>query len=173
MDITTRKVLVLNSSYEPINVCAVKRAIVMILKGTAVCEEKSEFIVRSPSTVIPAPEVIRLRFHLPFPMWKRSFSRKNIYIRDNYTCQYCGNRFHPSELTIDHIKPRSRGGKSTWENMVTCCKECNNKKKDLLPQEAKMKLIRKPRSLGYYLHLIGVRHQGELREQWKKYLFYY
>src|SRR5215207_5274540 len=104
------RVLVLNASFEPINVCSMRRAIVLILKGAARVEEGSDRVLHSPSTAVPAPSVIRLVEYVHIPFERKSLSRKNVLLRDHNTCQYCGRVFAPQDLTLDHIIPRSRGG---------------------------------------------------------------
>ena len=124
-------VLVLNSSYEPINFTSWKRAVVLLLK------EKAQFL---------SGRVIRLLNYVKLPLSKImniTPSRSMIYKRDNNTCQYCGSK---SKLTIDHVLPRSKGGKDTWENLVVACSSCNTKKSDKLLEQTGMKLVRKPRA---------------------------
>src|SRR5215217_4492560 len=121
-------VLVLNSSYEPINVCSMRRAVILILKGVARVEEPSAHVLHSPSAQMQAPSVIRLLEYIHIPYERKSLSRKNILLRDHNTCQYCVRVSSPHDLTLDHVVPRSRGGSSGWENLVACCRPCNNRK---------------------------------------------
>ena len=124
-------ILVLNSSYEPINFTNWKRALVLLLK------EKAQVL---------SSRVIRLLNYVKLPLSKImniTPSRSMIYKRDNNTCQYCGSK---SKLTIDHVLPRSKGGKDTWENLVVACSSCNTKKSDKLLEQTGMKLVRKPRA---------------------------
>src|SRR5436309_14279871 len=123
-----RPVLVLNSSYEPINVCAARRALVLVLKGVAAAEEHGAAQVHSARHSITVPSVIRLLEYRRIPHQTRALSRKNLLIRDRNTCQYCEVVLTAAELTLDHVVPRSRGGLSTWENLVACCRECNRRK---------------------------------------------
>ena len=113
--------LVLNASYEPINVCAARRALVLVLKGVASAEE----ITRTPcirrAARVRLPSVIRLLEYRRIPHQTRALSRKNILMRDRYTCQYCHRTLPSAELTLDHVIPRSRAGESAWENLVACC----------------------------------------------------
>ncbi len=164
-------VLVLNSTYEAINICSVRRAIVLVYKGVAVMLEITDKIIHSQTTSIKAPSVIRLVEYINIPHKRVVLSRKNILIRDKYTCQYCGKKFPPSELTIDHIIPKSKGGHTTWDNVVTCCKRCNNKKGDETLREAGMTLVKKPSAPNfvYFLHI--VRYIGSNNETWMKYLY--
>ena len=120
------RVLVLNSTYEPINVCSVRRAIVMVLKGVARTEERTANDLRTTRKTFPAPSVIRLMDYVHIPFERKSLSRKNILLRDHNTCQYCGQIFNPADLTLDHVFPRSRGGPSNWDNLVACCNKREN-----------------------------------------------
>ncbi len=139
----SRQVLVLNSTYEPMNVCTLHRAIVLLLKGKAETVETSASLVRSERTALVAPMVIRLVHYVRIPRTEgRRLSRRAILARDGFRCQYCGNTRH---LTIDHIVPRSRGGASSWENVVTSCAPCNVRKGACLPSEVGMSPSHKPR----------------------------
>lgn len=170
---TLRKpVLVLNASYEPIHVCAVRRALVLLVKGVAHTEEATEGRVHSPSRSLAIPSVIRLLEYRRIPRQMRAISRKNILVRDQYTCQYCNNQFGAGELTLDHVVPRSRGGANTWENLVACCLNCNNRKGDRLPQEAAMRLRRQPKPFSLHTSRSLMRQLGNHQEDWRKYLFF-
>ena len=120
-----RPVLVLNSSFEPINVCAARRALVLVLKGVAATEEHASGHVHSARAAIKVPSVIRLLEYRRIPHQTRALSRKNILMRDRYTCQYCMKTMSSGDLTLDHVMPRSRKGETTWENLVACCHNCN------------------------------------------------
>src|SRR3954463_12447738 len=111
-------VLVLNASYEPINICAARRALVLVLKGVAITEEENGHYLHSARLTMRLPSVIRLLEYRRIPHQTRALSRKNILLRDRNTCQYCGVVLSSAELTLDHVIPRSRGGVSTWENLV-------------------------------------------------------
>ncbi len=167
-----RPVLVLNASYEPVNVCAARRAIVLILKGAATAEELSHGNVRSAFDSFRLPSVIRLLEYRRIPHQSRALSRKNILMRDRYTCQYCQRVLPSSELTLDHVIPRSRAGESAWENLVACCHRCNNKKGNRTPDEAGMKLSRTPRPFSLHTSRHLMRMMGKADDQWRKYLFY-
>ena len=121
-------VLVLNASYEPINICGARRALVLVLKGIARTEEEHGLTLHAQRSRIAMPSVIRLLEYRRIPHQTRALSRKNILLRDRNTCQYCGVSLPPGELTLDHVIPRSRGGNSTWENLVACCHACNRRK---------------------------------------------
>jgi 5-methylcytosine-specific restriction endonuclease McrA len=167
-----KPVLVLNASYEPINICAARRALVLILKGVASAEELAPSQVHSARQVMRVPSVIRLLEYRRIPHQTRALSRKNILMRDRYTCQYCQRMLPSGEMTLDHVIPRSRHGETAWENLVACCHPCNNRKGNRTPDEAGMKLMRLPRpfSLHTSRHLMRLLGRGE--DQWRKYLFF-
>lgn len=167
-----RPVLVLNASYEPINICAARRAIVLVLKGAATAEEHSHLTVRSAIKSVTLPSVIRLLGYRRIPHQTRSLSRKNILMRDRFTCQYCQRTLPSGDLTLDHVVPRSRSGESAWENLVACCHDCNNRKGSRTPEEAGMRLARQPRPFSLHTSRHLMRLLGKSDEQWKKYLFY-
>lgn len=168
MDALSSSVLVLNASYEPINIASAKRALVLVCKGAAVVQEISGRTLKTARVSIPLPAVIRLLTYRAVPKHTRAVSRKSIMIRDSHTCQYCRATLTAAKLTLDHVTPRSRGGKSTWENLVACCYTCNNRKGDKTPGEARMVLARQPKQFG-----IHARHRllSQGSELWSKYLF--
>jgi 5-methylcytosine-specific restriction endonuclease McrA len=137
------RVLVLNATYEPINVCSVKRAVVLLLKDRAELLERGSWELHSESTTMTRPVVIRLVSYVRVPRHvnQRRITRRAVFARDDWTCQYCGAR---SNLTVDHVVPRSKGGGSSWENIVASCAPCNKRKADRLPRQAGMRLRRKP-----------------------------
>lgn len=135
-------VLVLNQNYEPLNVCNEKRALVLVNRGKAEVLEHSRGHIRTPSHSYPRPSVIRLIYLIRRPRPKARLTRREIFLRDNYTCQYCGVR--SKELTLDHVVPRHRGGKHTWENLVSACRTCNHRKGGKSVDEARMTLRRQP-----------------------------
>ncbi|MBO0910594.1 MAG: HNH endonuclease [Acidobacteria bacterium] len=165
-------VLVLNASYEPINVCAARRAIVLVLKGVAMTEEENGHFLHAARLALRVPSVIRLLEYRRIPHQTRALSRKNILLRDRNTCQYCGEVLGSSDLTLDHVVPRSRGGASTWENLVACCHACNRSKGNQLPSEAGMKLLREPHAFNLHTSRHIMRLMGRSDDRWRKYLFY-
>jgi 5-methylcytosine-specific restriction endonuclease McrA len=138
-------VLVLNATYEPINVCTVRRAAVLLLKDKAELVEHASWELRAEHMSIPRPVVIRLVTYVRVPRdtHRRRITRRAVFARDHWTCQYCGSR---TNLTVDHVVPRSRGGGSGWENIVASCAPCNRRKGDKLPDQAGMHLRRQPRA---------------------------
>jgi 5-methylcytosine-specific restriction endonuclease McrA len=130
-------VLVLNATYEPINVCSVRRAAVLLLKSKAEVLEHAAWELRSEHTAMPRPVVIRLVSYVNVPRdtHRRKITRRAVFARDGWACQYCGSR---SNLTVDHVIPRSKGGTSSWDNIVASCAPCNRRKGDHLPDKAGM-----------------------------------
>jgi 5-methylcytosine-specific restriction endonuclease McrA len=118
------------------------------------------------------PSVIRLLEYRRIPHQTRALSRKNILMRDRYTCQYCLRSSPAIELTLDHVVPRSRAGETTWENLVACCHQCNNRKGNRTPDESGMKLVRAPRPFSLHTSRHLMRLLGKSDDQWRKYLFY-
>jgi 5-methylcytosine-specific restriction endonuclease McrA len=167
-----KPVLVLNASYEPINVCAARRALVLVLKGVATAEEHAACHVHSSRQILKLPSVIRLLEYRRIPLQTRALSRKNILMRDRYMCQYCLKAPPAVELTLDHVIPRSRSGETTWENLVACCHSCNNRKGNRTPEEAGMRLAKAPRPFSLHTSRHLMRLLGKSDDQWRKYLFY-
>jgi 5-methylcytosine-specific restriction endonuclease McrA len=138
-----RRVLVLNSTYEPLNVCSARRALVLLLKDKAEVIETSTSAYRSERAVFALPHVIRLHDYVRVPRRTQArLTRRAVFARDLHRCQYCGSS-HP--LTVDHVVPRSKGGGDTWDNVVTSCASCNRKKGDRLPHHVGFRLPRAPR----------------------------
>ena len=135
-------VLVLNDNYQPLNVTNVRRALGMLWLGTAHTVERDSKIFHAENLTIEMPTVVRLNHHVRRPTPVLHISRKSIFARDHYACQYCGE--HNVPLTIDHVVPKERGGGTDWLNLVCCCTECNNKKGNRTPDEASMRLYRRP-----------------------------
>ncbi len=161
-------VLVLNSSFQPLSICQVKRAIVLILEGKAEMIENGMGYISTVARSFPVPSVIRLEYMVKRPRHACKLTRLGIFRRDNYTCQYCGKQ--STELTIDHIVPRHQGGSHSWLNVTSACPRCNHRKAGRTPEEAGMKLFRKPvkpsNSSGFYLphkYVTGA-------SKWHKYL---
>lgn len=164
-------VLVLNASYEPISITSARKAVSLVLKGIACIEAHSGQAIRSARQVWPLPSVIRLAEYRKIPVRANVLCRKNIFMRDRFTCQYCRKKLIGANLTLDHVMPVSRGGKFEWNNLVSCCKPCNNRKGNRTLEEAGLTL---PKRSMYSIHTSRhlVRQAGEDNETWKKYLFY-
>ena len=138
-------VLVLNASYEPLNVTTLRRATVLVFKGKAEVIEELDQELHSATTTFPWPHVIRLVQYVRVPRAvQRKISRRALFARDNWRCVYCGSS--GGRLTLDHVVPRSRGGESIWENVVTSCAPCNHKKGNRTVEEARMELRFPPRA---------------------------
>jgi 5-methylcytosine-specific restriction endonuclease McrA len=165
-----RLVLVLNASYEAINIVPARRAMTLIMKGAALVEKPSAHSIRTARMVIVLPSVIRLVNYRRVPRQNRSVSRKAVMLRDRSTCQYCGRIFQSKELTLDHVVPSSRGGATAWENLVASCKPCNNRKGDRTPVEAGMVLLSKPRQIGIHAKHRLMASESDARV-WDQYLF--
>lgn len=166
----TDKVLVLNNSFEPLHVCNARRAVILLFTGRAERVEDSGRILRSPSVVFIIPAVIRLHRYVKRPATPAiSFNKKNILKRDAYTCQYCG-RNSGERMTIDHVIPRSLGGRTVWENVVSACRDCNLKKGNKRLHEASMTLLRKPSKPASVFYLGIMTHSPNRVTAWSKYL---
>ncbi|MFH1775530.1 MAG: HNH endonuclease [Chloroflexota bacterium] len=162
-------VLVLNQSYEPLNICRVRRAVMLVYGGKAQMLENGSGFIHSAADVFPVPSVIRLGYAVKRrPRCERKLTRFEVFSRDQYTCQYCGRRSR--ELTLDHVIPRYRGGGHIWDNVVSACAACNRRKAGRTPKEAGMKLLcipSRPRShIPFY---IPYRYL-EARNEWQRYL---
>ena len=161
-----RHVLVLNATYEPINVCSLKRAVVLLLKDRAEVLEAGGRAMRAASFTIPQPLVIRLLHYVKVPRGeRRKLSRRVVLARDGYRCQYCGSTRH---LTLDHVIPRSRGGVTSWDNVVTSCAPCNTRKGAKLPHEVDMAPAKTPRAPTLTDFLVA--SPLEVPESWAPYL---
>lgn len=166
----TDKVLVLNNSFEPLHVCTARRAVILLFTGRAERIEDSPRIIRSPSIVFIIPAVIRLHRYVKLPAIPAiAFNKKNILRRDAYTCQYCG-RNSGERMTIDHVIPRSLGGRTVWENVVSACRACNVKKGNKPLHEVRMSLLRKPSRPASIFYLGILSHAPHRVTSWSKYL---
>jgi len=171
--VLTRKVLLLNASYEPLSVVGAAKALTLVFRRVAeVLEIDKGRVLRSPRYVFDVPSVIRLTQYIDVRTRRnRVTNRHRILARDHYRCQYCGRRGTAFDLTLDHILPRSRGGRTVAENLVAACQICNNRKGDRTPEEARMPLLTNPAALFYGLERAELRQAAITRPEWKKYLF--
>ncbi len=159
-------VLVLNQNYQPLNVCNVKRAIVLLSRGKAELMGNGRGQIRSISASIDIPSVIRIQHMVKRPLTKHRLSRRAVFHRDKFTCQYCSNRSRP--LTLDHILPRSQGGLHVWENVVSACVKCNHRKAGLTPIQANMRLSKTPgmpQPDPYYMF-----HHRTILDEWRQFI---
>jgi 5-methylcytosine-specific restriction endonuclease McrA len=161
-------VLVLNQNYEPLNVCRVRRAVVLLQDGRAEMLENGVGFIHTTHLDFPIPSVIRLGYMIKRPRPQRKMTRFEIFQRDNFTCQYCGRK--TSQLTLDHVVPRYRDGEHRWENVVSACIPCNRRKAGRTPSEAGMKLLHIPAPpRGDRFFYIPYRYR-QSQSQWQKYL---
>ena len=166
------QVLLLNITYEPLKIVNWKKAITLLLLGKVEVLEEYGTEIHSVSFTVKLPSVIRLLRLVKRPNAAIKFSRQNIYARDKYHCQYCGKRFSSEDLTYDHVIPKSRGGKTKWTNIVTCCVQCNRRKGGHFPEEVDMELIRtpsRPKWLPALKITIGFK---EIPKSWRDYLYW-
>ncbi len=165
--------LVLNRSWVAVHITSVRRALCMVYQEAAAVvapdtlqthefadwvmldEPPTQRFIKTPSYLVPAPEVIRLNRYDAVPVHEAPFTRKSLYQRDNYTCQYCGRRGGPDKLSIDHVQPRSKGGRTSWENCVLACVRCNARKADRSLKDSGLRLLRPPKRPRWspYMHL--------------------
>ncbi len=162
-----RPVLLLNQNYEPLSLCRLKRALVLIMSRKAEPLEKSDMVIRTVNLSIPVPTVLRLNYYVRVRRREVPLTKRNILRRDNNTCQYCGVR--KPVMTTDHVIPKALGGTDSWENLVCACPECNAKKGNRTPSEAKMPLRRKPKAPHYVTFALN--SIAEIPEAWRQYLF--
>jgi 5-methylcytosine-specific restriction endonuclease McrA len=165
------RTLVLSASYEPMATISWRRAITLLTLGKVEVLECYDRDVRSPSVVIKLPCVVRLLSR--FRRFKRAvrFSKQNVFARDHWRCQYCGERMEICALTLDHVIPRSAGGKTSWENVVTCCRGCNGRKANRTPAQAGMRLLTRPRR-PEWLPMFVINIGRSAPEAWKAYCYF-
>ena len=165
MNETKGKVLVLNASYEPLNICHWKRAVVLIFKG------KAEQVEHNGKVIYPNfrfPSVIRLRKYVKIPYKEIPLTRRNLMYRDHFSCQYCGVK--TTDLTVDHVIPRSKGGTDTWDNVVASCQRCNVKKGNRTSKESGMHTLKTPRAPIGHVHFEATRLATSHFPVWQKYI---
>ncbi|HZT08207.1 MAG TPA: HNH endonuclease [Chloroflexota bacterium] len=161
------QVLVLNQNYEPLNICHPRRALVLVDGGKAEVLEVDGLVLRSPTREWRVPSVIRLNHLIKRPRPRVRLTRREIFLRDQHTCQYCGVR--SKDLTLDHVVPKHRGGRHHWENLVSACRSCNHRKGGKTVEEAKMALRRspfEPKATPQYLF----QHYLDGNETWRKFI---
>lgn len=188
VDVLSSNVLVLNKFYQPVNVTNARRAFGLLYQGLAkaINGEYQTFdlaawsrikakigkdqVVRTINQTFVVPKVIILQVFDKMPQKRIRFSRQNIYLRDNLTCQYCGATKQKSELNLDHVIPKSKGGPPTWENIVCSCIKCNLRKGGRTPAEAKMKLLKQPKAPSWNPFLAAASRLPMYYEAWKPFL---
>jgi len=171
---TTRRVLLLNASYEALRTISTPRAVRLVLKGAVdVVEVDGDRVLRTSSMAYAAPSVVRLRSYVDDHGYRRrsACQRRRIIARDGHRCGYCNKKGTDFELTVDHIVPESRGGQYVPENLVAACFSCNQRKGSRTPDEARMPLLRNPSAMSYGIDMQILRHEGRGRPEWHVYLF--
>lgn len=160
-------VLVLNQDYQPISICSVQRSVKLVfLQKAELLHDDPEKVIRTTDDEYSYPSVIRLRRYIRLPYAKIVLSRRNIMKRDRNVCQYCGTK---SDLTLDHVMPKSRGGRDSWENLVTACNTCNVRKGNRTPEEAGMPLKiapYRPIHITFFQNMMN-----GVQDHWKPYLY--
>jgi 5-methylcytosine-specific restriction endonuclease McrA len=168
MSILNKNVLVLNQNYEPMSICSARRAFLLMYLGKAeMIETQNGMKIRSVLQSYALPSIVRLGRYIKAPRKSVVLTRKNVLIRDNHTCCYCGSTKGP--MTVDHVIPKNQNGADSWENLVCACDKCNNKKGDRTPKAAGLKLMRKPTRPNHITYI--QRFIGNVDERWKPYLF--
>ena len=165
--------LILNADYTFLGICDWRDAVCFVYSNKVVVEESYDHLIHSPTTTMRIPAVIRLRkfVRVVYDRLSRvSYNKRNVHLRDKYICQYCAVKCKESETTIDHIIPASKGGQETWENTVTCCKSCNNRKQDKTLAQSGLKLLRIPAKPKGFKEIMRIKI-GELHALWLKYLY--
>lgn len=168
VSVVTQQVLLLNASYEPLRLIAIRRAVILLLQNKAEVVEAQERQLNAAARAFVAPLVIRLARYVYVPQpTSRACSRRGVLVRDQDTCQYCGAQPGRQALTLDHVVPRVHGGRTVWENVVAACASCNHRKGGRTPEQAGMKLLRAPHQPRY--HGFSLRADLEHHEIWRKY----
>jgi 5-methylcytosine-specific restriction endonuclease McrA len=165
---TTRDVLVLNQNFEPLTVCRTRRALILLyMRRAELLESYEGRFMRSVRTSMPMPSVLRLNHYVRVVRKETPLSKRNVLRRDSHRCQYCGRT--ETNLTTDHVIPRTLGGPDSWENLVCACAECNSRKGGKPLHQCGMKLLRKPKKPSYFTFVISA--MGEVPAYWRKYMF--
>jgi 5-methylcytosine-specific restriction endonuclease McrA len=162
--------LLLNFTYEPLGVVDVARAVRLLFARKVEVVHAGAGKIRSVTAAFPLPSIVRLLYYVARRRKKVALTKKNVLLRDDYVCGYCATR-GGSTMTVDHVVPRSRGGRSAWENLVACCAGCNARKRDRTPDEARMPLRRVPREPRFIPWIVVRRHTAP--DEWGKYLALY
>src|SRR5258706_8510057 len=166
--------LVLNATYEPLRIVSWQKAMTLLFQGKVEVIAVYDREIRGVTVRVKLPSVLRLLRHVRMkrPFSDIPFSRANVYARDEHRCQYCSRHFPPALLTFDHVVPVASGGHKGWDNIVTCCISCNRKKGDRRPEEAGLRLLRRPRRPATLPHLTLSLGLHRAPESWRDYLFW-
>ena len=168
MNVMRKPVLQLNASYEALRIIPAMRALKLVTTGKAAVELATNRMIYPG---IHLPSVIRLLKYKHVPMRMQMTTRRNILMRDGHRCQYCGQKFHGSELTLDHVIPRAQGGKNTWENLVACSRKDNHRKADRTPEQAGMPLLRRALPANVHTSRFILRSMALEVNEWGRYLY--
>lgn len=161
-----RKALVLNQDYSPFTICSATKAFLLLyLKKAELVSVADGMALRTVACSYPMPSVVRLSRYIHLPYQGVVLTRQNIFRRDGFRCQYCGTS---KDLTIDHVIPKSKRGRSTWKNMVTACKSCNSRKGDCFLEESGLLLLKKPYKPSFILFL--KQYSDKVEESWQPFL---
>lgn len=164
-----KPVLQLNASFEAIRIISARRALTLVTKGKAIVELAT---AREVYPGIFLPSVIRLVEYRRIPIRMQLVTRKNIFIRDGYRCMYCGKKFKHEQLELEHIIPKSQGGRNSWDNLVAACRTCNSRKNNRTPEEAGMPLIRRPLPVTVHTSRFMLRSMGSEVQEWSRFLYH-
>ena len=167
-DKLSKKVLLLNSSYEPITIINAKKALIMIITQKVDYIEKSNYSIHSERLVFSVPKIVKLKSYIFLKHRTISLTRKNIFKRDKNQCQYCSKI--DVVLTIDHVIPKNKGGNDSWENLVSACKKCNLMKGNKFLKDCNMYLLQKPKKPHYLIYMQDYVINNEYKS-WKPYLY--
>ena len=163
-------VLVLNNTYEALNTTNIARAVRLVFAGKAeVLHAKG--MLRSEKREFPLPSIIRMLYFVARGRKRVPLTKKNVLLRDEYECGYCSAKGDRGTMTVDHVVPRSQGGRSTWDNLVAACAPCNGRKRDRTPAQARMPLRRKAHEPRFIPFIVVKRHTAD--DEWLKYLAFY
>ena len=166
----SESVLLLNFTYEPLGIVDLARAVRLLFARKVEVVHRGDRDVRTTSLAFPLPSIVRMLYYVRRPRKRVALTKKNVLLRDDYTCAYCLCR-SGSDMTVDHVVPSSRGGRSAWENLVACCSACNARKRDRTPAEARMPLRRPPREPRFIPWVVVRRNTAP--DEWGKYLALY
>jgi 5-methylcytosine-specific restriction endonuclease McrA len=164
-------VLLLNSDYMPLNVTSLERAVRLLFAGKAEVVHNHDRLIGCQTFEMKLPSIIRMLYYIKRGRKRVALTKKNVLLRDNYLCAYCAEPIPHHLATVDHVLPKARGGKSTWENLVAACQRCNNRKGDRRLEDCGMTLRRRPKEPSHIPFLIVRRHTGD--DEWAKYLSHY
>jgi 5-methylcytosine-specific restriction endonuclease McrA len=167
-----KRTLLINQGYEPIAVITWQRAICLVFTGKAEVIEEGTRVIRSAKSTMPFPLVVRLLYRYRGKRHRIRYSKRNIFARDRWRCQYCGEKLPIARLTIDHVVPRAKGGVTCWENVVTCCEPCNRHKADKTVKQARMSLLSEPSKPGW-VPLFSLKIvEGNTPKVWSNYAYH-